>query len=45
MQNPFNPLPQASGQTRASAETQAAAIGFLTHCTTEEPHISIFTLI
>ena len=30
----FNPLLQAREQTHASENTQAAAVGFLTHCTT-----------
>ena len=35
----FNPLHQARNQTHTSAETQAATVRFLTHCTTEgTPH-------
>ena len=39
----FNPLCQASDQTRASASTPASAVRFLTHCTTVgTPHFFFY---
>ena len=41
--DPFNPLCWARDQTCASAVTQAAIVGFLTHCATAGPLLQILT--